>query len=60
LGNLLVIAPIRDIAEQLRHVAEQMLALGVVVVAVQDTKAGKRPFALIKFAHFVWSPASAA
>ena len=55
LGDLLVVAPVRHIAEELRHVAEQLLALGVVVVAIQHAKARKRPLPFIKFAHSSYS-----
>ena len=51
LGDLLIIAPVRNIAEQLSHIAEQVFALGVVAFAIQNPKARKRPLPLIKLAH---------
>ena len=56
LGNLLVVAPIRDIAEELRHIAEQLFAFGVIVVPVQHAETGKGPLAIVKLVHFACSP----
>ncbi len=53
LGHLLVVAAVRDVAEELRHVAEKLVALGVVLVSVQHAEAGKGAVALIKLAHCV-------
>ena len=51
LGNLVVITTIRHKAEQLRHVAEQMVTFGAIVFSIQDTKTGECLLALVKFMH---------
>ncbi len=51
LGDLIVVAAVRHIAEQLRRGAEQLLALELVVLAVENAEIRERPVALFEFGH---------
>ena len=53
LRDLLVVAAIRDVGIELRHVAEQLVALGDVGIAVQDPEGRKGALAVFHFLRHV-------
>ena len=61
LGDLLVVAAIGDIGIELRHVAEQLVALEDVGIAIEDPEGREGALAVFHFLrHDIDSPASAA